>query len=100
VEGASLAGGVYVLKLGSDADTDVGFHAQAGYFLVPKKLEIGGRFGQVPAGDERTHEVLGTVNVFAHGHSLKWQTSGGALHTTGDAGGSTFVVLTQAQLIF
>lgn len=58
---------------------DAGYYALAGYFLVPKKLEIGAEAAQIfregPHNDSQ--EFLGTINWYILGNSIKWQNSGG-----------------------
>ena len=62
----------------------LGFYAQTGYFLVPRKVEIAGRYGQIDcgggdagngicAGVDKLHEVSATVNYYFWRHSLKAQ---------------------------
>lgn len=62
----------------------LGFYTQTGYFLVPRKVEIAGRYGQVDcgggdagpgvcAGVDKLHEVSATVNYYFWRHSLKAQ---------------------------
>jgi hypothetical protein len=54
-----------------------GFYVQTGYFLVPRKLEIAGRWSRVwgdrfpghPRGS--TDEIAGAVNYFLSGQNLK-----------------------------
>lgn len=105
VNGLSLTGAFFLLAqkdvAADEMQTDVAFHVQAGYFITPKRFELAGRFAMVPFGDEdNTLEILGGFNWFLHGHSLKWQTDAGIIQTTTDPAVSTFVVRTQAQLVF
>jgi len=49
-----------------------GGYVQAGYFIIPKKLEITGRLGGVwGLGDDQTWEEALGVNYYIHGHALK-----------------------------
>ncbi|GEM_PF-811782 len=67
---------------GADVDTlfDWGYYAQLGYFIVPKKFEVAGRYSTV-LGNSSTlggglhsgDEVAGTFNWYIRGHSLKFQ---------------------------
>lgn len=72
----------YCSSLGTNTNftlQDAGYYALAGYFLIPKKLEIGAESAQIfregPHNDSQ--EFLGTVNWYILGNSIKWQNSGG-----------------------
>ncbi len=56
---------------------DHGFFVQAGYFLVPKKLELAGRYSLVEFDDELEKDALKNVavgvNYFLNGHGSKLQ---------------------------
>lgn len=59
---------------------DNGFFTQAGYFLIPKKLEVAGRYSIVDFDNEyevnsRTETTVG-VNYFLSGHRHKIQLNG------------------------
>lgn len=97
VSGLSITGAFGLVKHGQD-DAEVGFYGQASYLLVPGKLLGAARFAQVPVGDESRHEILGGVDYFVHGHSLKLMADAGVLHTTG-AGTSDLQIRTQLQLV-
>jgi hypothetical protein len=103
VMGASLTGGFYLInaldEMG-ERQNDIGFHAQAGYFLTPKQLEVAARFAQIPEGDDELREILGGLNWFFQGHSLKWQLDGGVLQSTTDPKVTELVLRSQAQLVF
>ncbi len=99
VSGFSLGAAAYMLKAG-DADAELGYHGQAGYFLVPKKIEAAARYAAHPAGAEDKSELTGGVNWFFAGHALKWQTDAGMVTTTGAPDDKELIVRTQAQLIF
>lgn len=82
-KGLSLIGAYYgriqyCSQTGSNARftlQDVGYYAQAGYFIVPKKVEIAGRAAQLfhegPLND--SSEFDGTINWYIIGNSVKWQ---------------------------
>jgi hypothetical protein len=101
VEGASATAAVYMIKQ-KDVDAQIGMHAQAGYFVVPRTTELAIQFSRVPdkAEDEYVHDLLAGASWFQAGHSLKWQTSAGVRMPTVDGGENAFLVLSQAQLIF
>jgi phosphate-selective porin OprO and OprP len=62
---------------------EMGYHAQIGHFLVPRRVEFAARFAQVPEGTRARHEVLAAMNVYRFEHKLKWQLEGGSFHTSG-----------------
>lgn len=56
--------------------TNIGYYAQAGYFVIPKKLELVARFGQLvtcESSDTMEEYTIG-ANYFMFGHNLKLQT--------------------------
>lgn len=98
---------------GGDLDTDShGFYAQAGYFVVPERLEVGFRFAEIrfedsgadlsPAGLHRRREWLGVLGYFFEGHNLKVQMDGGLIDEDIDDGDdrSSWRLRLQLQLIF
>jgi phosphate-selective porin OprO/OprP len=69
-----------------------GYYAQAGYFIIPKKLEVAARYSElVPNKDFQTTkangrtitpsqtELLGAVNYYFSGHNLKLMTDFGPI---------------------
>lgn len=64
------------IKTGNFKLDDVGYYAQAGYFVLPKKVEVVGRavqmFRQGP--DNNAYEFGGGINWYIHGNNVKWQT--------------------------
>ncbi|PIR20881.1 MAG: hypothetical protein COV45_04825 [Deltaproteobacteria bacterium CG11_big_fil_rev_8_21_14_0_20_47_16] len=58
---------------------DAGYYALVGYFVIPRKLEIGARSSQMfregPNNNQNAYE--GTINWYIIGNTLKWQTTGG-----------------------
>lgn len=56
---------------GRGTDSPQGGYVQAGYFIIPKKLEVAGRLSGVwGMGDKAMEETLG-VNYYLKGHALK-----------------------------
>lgn len=98
--GLALTTAVFVKSAPSPTGrtTDVGFHAQLGYMIVPTLLGLAGRYAQVPIGDATAQEVLGVLDIYRHGHALKLQLEGGGEHVTGtDAIG--WIAQIQTQLL-
>ena len=61
-----------------------GFHAQASYMLLPRRLEAGVLFARITPDDDvddaEVTELRGVVGYFWHSHNLKLQADiGGAL---------------------
>jgi hypothetical protein len=61
---------------------DTGFFTQAGYFIIPKRLELAGRFSLVDFDDnvffddlDTVREYTGGLNYFFNGHRNKLQAS-------------------------
>jgi phosphate-selective porin OprO and OprP len=97
-----------------------GYYAQAGYFIIPKKLQIAGRYAEItpneknvvkfPNGDTETAnqtELLGAVSWYFAEHNLKLQTDFGPVDNNGakDTAGNVanrhdFRWRVQAQLVF
>jgi len=80
----------------------VGFHVQAGY-VIKGKVEPVVRYARImPAGgDGASQEILGGVNVFCHGHNIKWSTDFGILTVEADGEDSVdFRARSQVQLAF
>lgn len=81
-----------------------GFNLQAGVFLIPKRLEIAGRFAFFnPEGpDNRVQEARGAINCFFFAHNLKLQVDAGQVTrgVRGDAEQRDVEARVQAQVIF
>jgi phosphate-selective porin OprO/OprP len=97
-----------------------GYYAQAGYFIIPKKLQIAGRYSEMtpnekavvkfPNGSTETanqDELLGAVSWYFADHNLKIQTDFGPVNNNGakDTAGNVanrhdLRWRVQAQLIF
>ncbi|MGR3177389.1 MAG: hypothetical protein ACUZ8E_04975 [Candidatus Anammoxibacter sp.] len=78
--GLSLISEYYWRKQSGISDVnliDYGFFVQAGYFLIPKKLELAGRYSLVEFDDELEKDSLKNaaigVNYFFNGHQSKLQ---------------------------
>ncbi|MGR3219080.1 MAG: porin [Candidatus Anammoxibacter sp.] len=78
--GLSLISEYYWRKQSGISDVnliDYGFFVQAGYFLIPKKLELAGRYSLVEFDDELKKDSLKNVaigvNYFFNGHGSKLQ---------------------------
>lgn len=60
---------------------DAGYYAIAGYFVIPKKLEVAGEVSQIfregPHND--SSEFIGGINWYIHGNSIKWQNNVGSV---------------------
>lgn len=55
--------------------TNYGFNTQAGYTLIPKRLEVAGKFGAavLNGATANEYEYAGGVNYFIKGHPIKLQ---------------------------
>jgi phosphate-selective porin OprO/OprP len=83
-----------------------GYYGQAGYFLLPKKLEVAARYSSVDPNREKTQdfqvEVTGAVSYYFEGHNLKLQGDYTNIHTqlAGKQATDDKQVRVQAQLAF
>ena len=93
VEGTSIELGAYMMKLpaskASNKSADAGFGAfgQIGYFVMPKRFQICGRFAIAPDAktvDRNQIEARAALNLYWQGHAWKWATDVGVLKTTGE----------------
>jgi hypothetical protein len=106
VAGFALSGALAVVGVAdADPDTDVelGFFADAGYFVVPKHLEVAARYGNVPTPtnfDERDQEILGALNYYFEQPNFKLMLDGGVITHSGDETATDLQIRTQAQLVF
>jgi phosphate-selective porin OprO/OprP len=86
VQGFGLLAGVYLMK-NKSADAEMGYLAQAGYFVVPKKLQVAGRFALVTEPEDISAiEARAAFNYFFQGHAWKIVTDAGF---TQDIGGES-----------
>ena len=62
-----------------------GYYGQAGYFLIPKHLEVAARYSSVDPDRERAQdlqiEITGAVSYYFQGHNLKIQGDYTNIHT-------------------
>ena len=101
VAGFDAQAGLFLLKVG-EADLDLGFLVQAGYFVVPRTAEFAARFSLIPdeaAMDESLMETRLAFDWYFHGHSFKWATDAGFLSSTA-AETNDLQVRSQIQLVF
>jgi hypothetical protein len=82
-QGFGLELGMYLMKLKS-ADAQRGFFVQPGYFVVPKRLQVAGRFAYAPLGNREQIEARAAFNVYWQGHAWKWANDVGVLKLTGE----------------
>lgn len=70
---------------------DMGYYGQAGYFVIPKKLEIAARASQMfregPLNDSSEYD--GGINWYIVGNSVKWQNTVGLVRSYDNVGGTT-----------
>jgi phosphate-selective porin OprO and OprP len=64
-----------------------GWYAQAGYFIIPKKLEAAFRWSELDPNDDVDHndqrEIRGALSYYFNGHNFKIQGDVGELRTEG-----------------
>jgi phosphate-selective porin OprO/OprP len=84
-----------------------GYYAQAGYFLLPKHLEMAARYSCVDPNRDRSQdlqvEVTGAVSYYFQGHNLKLQGDYTNIHIQRAAGSQSTddkQLRVQAQLAF
>jgi phosphate-selective porin OprO and OprP len=93
---------------GDDSDEKVrshGFFVQAGYFIIPKNLEIAARYGYIDphrsASNDLRSEVGGAVSYYFNKHNLKLQADVRNLHQQRNTGTTDDMQYRlQAQIIF
>jgi phosphate-selective porin OprO and OprP len=75
--GLSLAASAYLVsrRQAGARTTELGFHTQLGYFVVPRRVEFAGRVAQVPfaVNERQAQEVAVVGNLYLRGHQQKWQ---------------------------
>ena len=98
--GFSTTGGFYygIDEVGDESASVLGFHAQAGY-MIGEVFQPAVRYAMVdPDGDDNeTTEIGLSLNAFARGHNLKWQTDA-AMISGGDL--TDYRIRSQVQLAF
>ncbi len=83
-----------------------GYYGQAGYFLLPKKLEVAARYSSVDPNRDQPQdlqvEVTGAVSYYFQGHNLKIQGDYTNIHTqvAGKQATDDKQMRVQAQLAF
>ncbi len=84
-----------------------GYYAQAGYFLLPKRLEVAGRYSGVDPNRDKPRdlqiEVTGGISYYFEGHNLKVQGDYTNIHIQRAAGSQPTddrQMRVQAQLAF
>ncbi|MRR58184.1 MAG: porin [Deltaproteobacteria bacterium] len=75
---------------GQNSDRTVrgqGYYVQAGYTILPKKLEVAMRYSYLDPNRDRSNdtltEVIGAVSYYFNNHNLKLQGDVGSIHTQG-----------------
>ncbi len=106
VAGFALSGAVAVVGVADanpDTDAELGFFADAGYFVVPKHLELAARYGNVPTPsnfEERDQEILGALNYYVEQHNFKLMLDSGVITHSGNETATDLQIRTQAQMVF
>ncbi len=83
-----------------------GYYGQAGYFLLPKKLEVAARYSSVDPNRDKSQdlqvEVTGAVSYYFEGHNFKLQGDYTNIHTqlAGKQATDDKQLRVQAQLAF
>jgi phosphate-selective porin OprO/OprP len=84
-----------------------GYYAQAGYFLLPKRLEVAARYSGVDPDRDKSRDLqlegTGAVSYYFQGHNFKMQGDYTNIHTQRGAGNNPTddrQVRVQAQLTF
>jgi len=98
--GASVQGEYYVRNADRNADASGGY-LQAGFFVVPQKVEVAGRFSHFnpDGGNNDVTEITGGLNFFFAGHRRKLQFDVSALSS--DPGNrDDLIVRSQYQVSF
>jgi len=83
VQGFGLELGGYMMKQTS-ASAEYGILVQPGYFVVPKHVQLAGRFAYAPVGARKQVEARAAFNWYWEGHAWKWATDFGMLKLTGE----------------
>jgi hypothetical protein len=94
VNGFSVTGGAVLMKI-QDADPAYGFYVQPAFFVVPKKMEVAGRFAMVlqqeedmgVTADVNVIEGRAAFNYYLQGHTFKVASDAGFLKLGGDISG-------------
>jgi phosphate-selective porin len=107
--GASLAGEYYHLNadpdLGANWDAD-GYYVQAGYQLIPEKLELGLRYSEIDSTDANASERFDKselqfgVNYYFVKHNLKLQSDVTLVNDDLTANNDDVIYRLQAQFTY
>lgn len=85
IEGFDLQLGGYMMKLATANTARYGGLVQAGYFVMPKQLQVAARFAVAPTVPRREQiEIRGAANVYWQGHAFKLVTDVGVVQQTGE----------------
>lgn len=92
---------------GRTSDNDLnarGFYAQAGYFIIPKTLEVAMRYSFVDPNKDKsgdlTTDIQGAVSYYFNLHNLKLQGDVTNNHDQNKGGTDDMIYRLQAQVIF
>ncbi len=103
VHGLSLSGAIFwkSLREMDGRTSELAWHAQLAYVVVPHLLEVAGRYSCVPVleSDDHVDEAITALNIYRRAHRLKWTIESGLTHVTGEDG-IDWVARAQTQLIF
>ena len=82
-----------------------GYYVQGGYFLIPTKLEVVGRYGSMDPDTQLGHDMItstvGGLNWYFNGHENKLQFDYGVITTRlggADVGGNVSLIENRARL--
>ncbi len=106
VEGFALSGALAIVGVADgnpDTDAELGFFADAGYFVIAKHGELAARYASIPTPtnvDERDQEILGALNYYFEQHSYKLMLDGGVITHSGDETATDLQIRAQLQLVF
>jgi phosphate-selective porin OprO/OprP len=84
----------------------MGFYAQAGYFIIPRHLEVAARYSYVDPNRDKSHnlrtQIQGAISYYFYKHNLKVQADFTNIddQVVGTAGTSGNVYRLQAQVFF
>jgi hypothetical protein len=86
IDGFGLLLGSYWMKRKS-ADAELGVLVQPGYFVVPRRIQVAGRFAYAPPTPTSAREQIelrGALDWYWRGHTWKWSTDVGMVKLTGE----------------
>jgi hypothetical protein len=109
VEGFSVGGALALVTVADadpDTDAELAFFADAGYFVVPARLEVAARYASAPTPsnlEETDQELLGALNYYFEQHSFKLMLDAGVIRHSQpapDDDTTDVQIRTQVQLVF